>query len=158
VNLPLPPPAPEEDFLSEITRFLRSAEPVPELVLSAARTAYGWRSVVAAVADLEFDSAVDDDDLARVRMASAERRLRFRCRATTVEVSIIDAGRRLIGRLDPRCASSVVLRHPGRPEVLAEVDELGQFMFEGLPRGPMSIRTLPAGAELTGFQTEWVTI
>lgn len=148
----------EKDFLSEITTFLREAEPVPALVMSAAKTAYGWRSVVAAVADLEFDSAVDDDDLARVRMATAERRLRFRCPEAILEVSIIDAGRRLVGRLDPSYWRAVLLRHPGRPDATATPDRLGQFLFEALPRGPMSIRVVPSDPRAPGFQTEWVTV
>ena len=148
----------EDDFLAEITTFLRHAEPVPELVLSAAKTAYGWRSVVAAVADLEFDSAVDDDDLARVRMATADRRLRFGYQGATLEVSIIDAGRRLVGRLDPAHGGSVLLRHPGRPDTRTSPDRLGQFLFEDLPKGPMSIRAVPADPDAPGFQTEWVTI
>ena len=148
----------DEDFLSEIVSFLRRAEPVPAMVVSAAKTAYGWRSVVAAVADLEFDSAVDEDDLARVRAGAAERRLRFRVDDATVEISIIDAGRRLIGRLSPGYAGSVLLRHPGRPDVPTSLDSMGQFLFDRLPKGPMSIRAVPVDPDNAGFQTEWVTI
>jgi hypothetical protein len=148
----------EEDLLSEIMTFLRAVEPVPAAVLSGARTAYGWRSVVAAVADLEFDSAVDDDDLARVRTGAAERQLRFRAPGVTAEISVIDGGRRLVGRLSPGFDGCVLLRHPGRPDVKAGLDPHGQFLFEGLPRGPMSIRAVPTSPDAAGFQTEWVTV
>jgi hypothetical protein len=148
----------EDAFLAEITSFLRHAEPVPELVMSAAKTAYGWRSVVAAVADLEFDSAVDDDDLARVRMATADRRLRFRGPSGILEVSIIDAGRRLVGRLEPADGGTILLRHPGRPDCCTSLDPLGQFLFDDLAKGPMSIRAVPADPDAPGFQTEWVTV
>ncbi|HWE55217.1 MAG TPA: hypothetical protein VG435_06865 [Acidimicrobiales bacterium] len=148
----------EESLLAEAVAVLRRAEPVPAAVTSAARTAFGWRSVVAAVADLEFDSAVDDDDLARVRAGVAERRLRFRAPSGTAELTVIDAGRRLAGRFDPVIAGAVLLRHPGRADVTRPIDALGQFYFEELPRGAVSIRAVPSDPEVPGFQTEWVTV
>jgi hypothetical protein len=52
----------------------------------------------------------------------------------------------------------VLLRHPGRPDARTTPDGLGQFLFEGLPKGPMSIRAVPSDPDTPGFQTEWVTI
>jgi hypothetical protein len=149
---------PESSLLAEVISVLRAAPPVPAAVVSGAEAAYGWRSVMAAIADLEFDSAVDDDDLARVRSGGNERRLRFRGAGAVADLSVIDDGHRLAGRLEPPIQGSVVLRHPGRPDVTTRVDELGQFLFENLPKGAVSVRTVPTDPDTPGFQTEWVTI
>jgi hypothetical protein len=142
----------------EVVSILRRAEPVPARVSAAAREAFGWRSLAVAIAGLEFDSAVDDDDLARVRDAGSERHLRFRDPDRVAEVSVIDGGRRLVGRLDPPMSGSVVMRHPGSPDVSTEVDPLGRFMFDRLPRGAVSLRSVPSEPGVRSFQTEWVTI
>ncbi|HET6964221.1 MAG TPA: hypothetical protein VFH58_05570 [Acidimicrobiales bacterium] len=150
--------SPEGLLLSEVVSVLRQVEAPPAAVLAGAKTAYGWRSVVLAVADLEFDSAVDDDDLARVRTGTSERLLRFRTARTVAELSVIDGGRRIVGRLHPPIPGVVMLRHPGRPDCEAEVDDLGQFLFENVPRGAVSVQALPADPAHAGFQTEWVTL
>ncbi len=149
---------PELGLLDERISVLRNAEPPPLAVMASAKAAYGWRSVVAAVADLEFDSAVDDDDLVRVRAGMSERLLRFRSGTAVAELSVIDDGRRVAGRLYPPVAKVVVLRHPGRPDIRADVDDFGQFLFENVPRGAISVRTVPSDPSCMGFQTEWVTI
>ncbi len=150
--------SPEGLLLTEVISVLRQVESPPRAVLAGAETAYGWRSVVVAVADLEFDSAVDDDDLARVRAGTSERLLRFRTARTVAELSVIDGGRRIAGRLYPPIPGLVQLRHPGRPDAEAEVDDLGQFLFENVPRGAVSVRAVPADPAHPGFQTEWVTL
>ncbi len=44
--------SPEGLLLSEVISVLRQVESPPPTVLAGAETAYGWRSVVVAVADL----------------------------------------------------------------------------------------------------------
>lgn len=149
---------PELGLLDEVISVLRSAESPPLAVVASAQAAYGWRRVMAAVAGLEFDSAVDDDDLVRVRALMSERLLRFRSGTAVAELSVIDDGRRLAGRIHPPAPGAVVLRHPGRPDVRAEVDEFGQFLFENVPRGAISVLTEPSDPSYPEFQTEWVTI
>ena len=94
-----------------------------------------------AIAGLEFDSAVDDDDdLARVRDAGSERRLRFRGAGRVVEVVLVDNTRRLAGQIDPPLAGSVVLRHSDGATLTAPVNHRGQFFFDSLRRGAFSLR------------------
>jgi len=148
----------EDELFDEVVSAVRASRSVPAAALTAARLSYRWRSVAAAIAGLEFDSAVDHDDLARVRDAGSERRLRFRGGDLVAEVSVIDGGSRLIGRLEPPIGGSVILRHPGEPDVAVAVDDLGQFMFESLPQGAMSLMTVPSDPARPTLQTEWVTI
>lgn len=146
-----------DPLLAEVVEVLRRAEPVPSEVLAQARGALAWRSVAVSIAGLEFDSAVDDDDLARVRGPGGERRLRFRGSEGVVQLSVIDGGRRLVGRLEPAMAGSVVLRHPSG-SAAARIDGFGQFFFESLPRGSVSLSCVADSTGRARLETEWVTI
>jgi hypothetical protein len=148
----------DEEVLAALSAARRRTEPAPSAVVEAAKAAFSWWSVVAAVAGLEFDSAVDDDDLVRVRDSGSERRLRFRGEDWVVEIVLIDNNRRLAGRIDPPLVGSVVMRHSDGGESSAPVNNLGQFYFDKLRRGAMSLQPLPADGTMVGFETEWVTI
>lgn len=150
---------PDEETLGELRAFKRRAEMAPPGVVSAAVNAYQWRSVAVAVAGLEFDSAVDDDDqLARVRDAGAERRLRFVAAGRSVEVALVDNNRGLAGRVEPPLLGSMLLRRPDGSAASVPVDEHGQFFFEAVGRGPVSLRPLSSDGSVGDFETEWVTI
>ena len=104
--------------------------------------------VATAIAGLEFDSAVDDDDLARVRDGGPERRLRFRCPNHVVELTVAENNRALAGRVDPPFAGTVVLRHPDGVWLSAAVNQLGQFFFDAVPRGSVSLRPVTTDGAL----------
>jgi hypothetical protein len=152
--------APSDDEMLEELRGLRHrAELAPPVAVAAAVAAFSWRSVADAVAELEFDSIVDDDDqVARVRDDGAERRLRFVGAGRAVEVALVDNNRALAGRVDPPLPGSMVLRHPDGATSSVPVDERGRFFFTSVGRGPVSLRPVSADGTLGDFETEWVTI
>jgi hypothetical protein len=146
-------------MLQELMALRSRTEAAPPGVVAAAVAAFRWRSLVAAVAGLEFDSLVDDDDqLARVRGPGGERRLRFVGAGRAIDVALVDANRGLAGRVDPPVLGSMVLRRADGTTLSAPVDEHGQFFFEAVRRGPVSLRPAPADGTLGDFETEWVTI
>ena len=152
---------PEGRLLEEVVAVLRRVERAPDEVLAAANAVFEWRSTALAIAALEFDSVLDDrndDLLVGVRDAGSERRLRFRVSGCVVELTVIEAGRRLVGRVDPAAAGRIVLRHPGGSSRECDLDEWGHFFFDEVPRGAMSLRSVAADRALVGFDTEWVTI
>jgi hypothetical protein len=148
----------DEEVLAALSSARGRTEPAPTAVIEAAKAAFSWWSVAAAIAGLEFDSAVDDDDLVRVRDSGSERRLRFRGEDRVVEIVLIDNARRLAGRIEPPLIGSVVLRHADGAESSAPINNLGQFYFDKLRRGAMSLRPVPSDGTRVGFETEWVTI
>lgn len=147
-----------DEILEAVRTLRRRLEPAPQAVVDQAKAAFSWRAVAASIVGLEFDSAVDDDDLARVRDAGSERRLRFRGAGRVVEVVLVDNTRRLAGLIDPPLAGSVVLRHSDGATSTAKVNQRGQFFFDSLGRGAFSLRNVPADRGLGDFETEWVTI
>ena len=149
----------DEEMLEELALVLRTREAAPLAVVEAARSAFSWRTVAAVIAGLEFDSAVDDDDdLARVRDAGSERRLRFRGGDRVVEVVLVDNNSRLAGRIVPPLAGSVLLRHSGGATLSTPVNDLGQFFFDTLLRGAISLRPVPSDTTIGDFETEWVWV
>jgi hypothetical protein len=147
-----------DDLLEELLALARRSEPAPASVVSAALDAFKWRGVAQAIVGLEFDSALDDDRLARVRDAGAERRLRFVGAEQTVEVTLVDNNRRLAGRVDPPQPGSMVMRHPDGATASAPLDESGRFFFDTVRRGPVSLLSVRADGTNGDFETEWVTI
>ena len=147
-----------EDILEAVRLLRRRMEPAPSVVVDDAIAAFSWRSVAVSIGGLEFDSAVDDDDVARVRDAGSERRLRFRGADRVVELMLMDNSSRLAGRIDPPQAGSVVLRHSDGATCSAPVNERGQFFFDSLRHGAISLRNVPADRAVGEFETEWVTI
>jgi YD repeat-containing protein len=151
--------AADERLWAELVSLRHRVVPAPPEAVAAAKAAFAWRGVASAIAALEFDSAVDDDDdLARVRDAGSERRLRFHGRGRLVEVSIVDNGRRLAGRVVPPLAGSMALCYPDGASLSSPLDDLGQFFFDTLRHGTVSLRPVPADPAAGDFETEWVTI
>lgn len=148
----------DERLLAELRSLALRIGPTPPALVEAAKAAFSWRSVATAIAGLEFDSAVDDDDLARVRDGGPERRLRFRCPDHVVELTVADNNRAVAGRVDPPFAGTVVLRHPDGARLSAAVNQFGQFFFDAVPRGAVSLRPVATDHSVADFETEWVTI
>lgn len=144
-------------LLRELAVAARRVEPVPAAVVQQARNAYAWRDISAVIARLEYDSLLDDDGLARVRSGPDDRTLVFRTPDTTVHVSVLDGGRRLMGQLAPSRYESVEVRQTGGT-IAADVDRLGNFLVERVETGSFSLRCTPAGPGQPTLETEWVTI
>lgn len=150
----------DEELAQELRDLRRRSEPAPKAVVDAAKDAFKWKDIVAAIAiaQLEFDSVVDEDRLERVRDMPGERRLRFAGAGRSVEVAVVDNNGGLAGRVDPPLAGSMVLRHADGSTVTAPLDEHGLFHFGSFKRGPVSLRPLPSDQEVEMFQTDWMTL
>jgi len=146
----------DDELFDRLKRATGLAEVPPPGVLRQALEAFSWRGVSTALAAIDYDSAIDDDDSARVRAAGRDRRLSFRGSQGVLEVSVIDDGQRLVGRVEPASPGQVQLRHPSRTDT-AVADRFGHFVFESLEPGPVSFNWQPEDGA-SGFDTEWVTI
>lgn len=149
-----------EHELDQLTERLRvvgnRVDPVPAAVAVAARAAFGWRLIDAELAELTYDSVVDDAALVGVRGRGGPRQLTFEAPGLTVEVEVgDDAGPRLVGQLVPAHPGTVEVRHEGGSLTVA-VDDLGRFATDRLPAGRLSLRcTADAAAPV---ETEWVAV
>ena len=145
-------------LLETLRSVVLRADPVPAEVEDAARGAFAWRTIDADLAELTYDSLLDDDRLAGVRSADAPRTLTFEGPAFSVEIEVAEEGsrRRLLGQLVPPAPASIEVRHSGGLLQLG-ADEVGRFSAAGVAPGPVRLRCRVEGADGPPLDTAWVT-
>ena len=149
----------DEELLARLTGVVRRIDAVPEEVLQAARGSYTWRTIDSELAEIAYDSLLDEDALARVRSGAQPRQITFEASDLTIEleVAVVADRRRIVGQLIPTQPAAVDIRHPsGRLSV--EADELGRFVAEGTIVGPVSLSCTLEGGERKTVNTDWIVI
>lgn len=133
-----------------------SCDSYPPGIREAARAAFEWRAPGAELAELTYDSLMDDP----APPARASRLLRWESADVTIEIEVGDVGarRRLSGRVLPPQPSGVTVRHPNTSED-TEADAKGRFQMLGVSPGPVSLLCrLPSSDGERLVETEWVTL
>lgn len=144
----------DDELLATLGRALREADPVPSQVTEFAKAGYGWRTIDAELAELVFDSAVEE--LAGVRSDDETRQVTFRAPGVEIEVAVLAEGaRRIIGQLVPPQPAEIELRFNGESRS-TQSDHLGRFAFHDVPTGPISLRC-DLGDDQT-VQTDWMIV
>ena len=131
----------DDDLLAELKRVVGTADPVPPSVLEAARAVLDWRLADSILAELAYDSALDDRPLAGVRHGGGgPRMLSFEEAGLTIEVEVHPAREtaRLVGQLVPAVEAVLTVRHHGGEDDV-EVDGRGRFRVEGVASGPLQL-------------------
>jgi hypothetical protein len=144
---------PEDDDLlaAELAAVLRSRDPMPSPVVQAARGAFAWRTVDADLAVLSADSLLEAT--AGVR-GGGDRQLTFEAGGLSLEVDVVEGGRRLVGQIVPPQPGEVELEGP-HTRSSAATDRLGQFSLS-VWNGPARLRFRPAVG--SAVVTDWVTL
>ena len=147
----------DDPLIGDLADLLGRLDPVPPEVTLAARSAFAWRAMDEELAELLYDSALDEAPLAGVRSEGGPRMLSFGSTGLTVELEVAPEGaaRRLVGQLVPPGPAEVEIRHQGG-SLETTADELGRFAVGGVPAGPMSILCRAQGGPAVG--TAWVTV
>lgn len=144
----------DRKLLELLARSLESTDPIPEHVSAAAREAIMWRTIDAELAELVFDSAVDE--LVGLRSGAGDRQVTFRAPGVEIEVAVMGTGNReLIGQLVPPQSATIELR---QDDTVRETgtDRLGRFSFTDVPAGSVSI--VVTTEDGTRIATEWMVI
>ena len=156
----------EPELEVELRQAAARFDPVPPALLQAAAGAFSWRTIDAELAELTFDSLVDQDELALVRGPAQRRLLSFQAGGLAIDLEVTSAssGRELVGQLAPPQQASVEIRS-GTGVVVIEADELGGPRRAGAVR-PMSLRcrpdragpgrwSLPTGCRSDRCRSDW---
>jgi hypothetical protein len=144
---------PEDDDLlaAELAGVLRARDPMPVGVAEAARGAFAWRTIDEDLAVLSLDSLLEAT--AGVR-GGGDRQLTFESDGMSLEVDIVDGGRRVVGQVVPPQAGAVELEGPHTTSS-AETDGYGQFSLP-VGNGPARLRFRPVHGP--SVVTDWVTL
>lgn len=156
-----PPDAGDDALLARLRRIAAEADPVPEMVIQAAQSAFGLRDLDARLAELVRDSAVDVPATA-VR-GPDQRLLSFEVGDVAVECEITehDLRRDILGQLVGGLASDIDAEVAG-PDVTSThtvsvpVDERGRFSVRDIPAGPVRLRCRLADG--TTVVTSWAAV
>jgi hypothetical protein len=129
----------------------------PESAVTAARSAYTWRTVDAELATLISDAATPQ--AAGARSFSPNRVLSFSSGDTMIVLEIAKERRvrRVLGQVLDATPATVEVRHSGG-SVAVDTDEWGRFRAAPLPDGPLSIMCRFDDPERLPISTTWVTV
>jgi len=155
----------DETLLAELRRVVSVVDPVPEAVRIAARAALDWRTLDAELAELVFDSRVDERELA-IRgddSQGAPRTLTFEAAGLEIEIEAeADAEHgqlRISGQLVPPQSAQIGISTAGGM-LLTRADERGRFAARGVVPGRLRLRCwldrAPDGGRLV--DTAWLVI
>lgn len=153
-------PAQETDemLLQRLGTVLRDADPVPRHVVEAARAVLGLRHLDTELAELTFDSLIDETEYT-LRSDHEPRLLTFETPDLRLELQISEHadGVRLLGQLAPRGSGRVeALGASNHPMAETSVGPSGRFVLERLPAGPLSLVCHRPGATPTA--TQWTHV
>jgi hypothetical protein len=155
-------PDPYQPLAADLREYFARVDPVPALVVQAAKAALGWRRLDADLAELLADSTLDAEP-AGVRGAGAgARSVSFRAGELTIELEIHADGprRTLLGMLTPPSADRIEIQNPdGTILATSTPDRLGRFRIELAAGGKIRLRLMTAApGSAPRIETSWITI
>ena len=142
----------DDRLLTALREALQEPDRVPHEVITAAKTAYSWRTLGAELAVLCHDSALGAHPLAGVRSNTDERTLMFE--ASELGVHVCVRSDLLVGQVIPAQAAEVELQTVHGKTVPLNIDESGSFTFTPLPAAVARLVVRIAGG--TVVNTDWV--
>jgi hypothetical protein len=143
-------PIDDDELLDRLRDLAAVYDPVPSSLFTAGRGAFALRTLDDELADLLFDSLLDEA-LVGIR-GGTSRQLTFGVNDLTIDVDLDTEG--LIGHVSPSGPATVEIQTPNAL-VDADIDELGRFFVDQPPSGPFRLRVAVAGQWVT---TEWVNL
>jgi hypothetical protein len=152
----------DEQLLRRMAIAIAGDDPVPDTLITQAKGAFTWRTIddeLAALAELAYDSAVDED-LAGVRGGGGPRMLSFERDEVVIEVEVTSDRdrRRVVGQVSGVPAAEVVLEAGGGQRTTVPCDALGQFATDAVPPGPFRVVVTLAGEPPRTVRGDWVTV
>ncbi|HEX2042902.1 MAG TPA: hypothetical protein VHF24_09730 [Acidimicrobiales bacterium] len=144
-----------DELLGRLKVLAAALDPVPRRVVEAARASLSWHSIDAELADLVYDSVVDEE-LVGARGGGA-RQLTFQAPDVTIELEVTPGSGRIVGQLVPPTEADVEVRHPNGT-LTVRSDRLGHFRADGVPAGPVSVRCLSSGTAGRAAHTDWIVL
>lgn len=131
-------------LLVALEKALSPAETVPEAVTRAASGCYAWHDVDGELAELTYDSAADDSDLARTRAEAVTLRT-FTFEANEVTFELEARADSLAGLLVAPAESELELQLSKSGTLAVSTNQHGYFRISPSPTEPFRLRCLLPG-------------
>ena len=145
-----PLPLDDDQLLEQLRQLAAVKDPVPRSVVDSAKAAFALRTLDEEMADLLFDSLLDDS-LVGVRGGSS-RQLTFGVNEIAIDLDV--ESDQLVGQVTPAGIPTLELQTPELISSVA-VDSLGRFFAKRPKAGPFRLRLDVEGQRVT---TEWVNL
>jgi hypothetical protein len=145
----------DDQLLAALGEAIRAREAVPEWFIEMGKNAFAWHNIDAELAQLTYDSSVDQPEAAVTRSETASiRALTFTSEHLTLELEVTEDS--LLGQLLPPRAGELEIHTRAGEISTTEVDEIGCFSVDPIPDGPFRLRCHTADG--TDVLTGWITI
>lgn len=145
----------DDQLLALLQDAMRESREIPPSFTEAGRNAFAWRGIDAELAQLTYDSELDQDAAAGVRAEAASiRALTFTSPHLTIELEVGENA--LLGQVVPTGEGTIEVLTQAGVTALIPVDEVGCFPVSPIPASPFRLRcrTSGGGSVVTG----WITL
>jgi hypothetical protein len=145
----------DDQLLALLQDAMRESREVPPSFTEAGRNAFAWRGIDAELAQLTYDSELDQDAAAGVRAEAASiRALTFTSPHLTIELEVGE--NTLLGQLVPTGEGTIEVLTRAGVTALIRVDEVGCFPVSPIPASPFRLRC--RSADGSSVVTGWITL
>jgi hypothetical protein len=147
----------DEGLLAEIREAVSQLDPLPRQIVDVSSRLLSWRDPDSELAELVADSR----QMAGAVRGEGDVILQFHGADVDIVVQISESGdeRRLVGQVEPPVAGTIALRRvAGLGAASVAVDELGRFVADRLPPGPISLRWSAQTGSGKAIDTAWQVI
>jgi len=145
----------DERLLAALSEAMKASEAVPSWFIETGKSAFAWHNIDAELAQLTYDSSVDQREAAVMRSETASiRALTFTSPHVSLELEVTENS--LLGQVIPPRAGALEI-HTRTGEIsTTEVDEIGCFAVDPIPDNPFRLRC--STADGTDVLTGWITL
>jgi len=145
----------EEQLFDALREALRARQAVPARFVEVAKSAYAWHNIDAELAQLTYDSSLEQDRLAGVRSETASvRALTFTSAHLSIELEVTDDA--LIGQIIPAQEGTIEVQAHDYTTPAVPIDQIGCFAIDPIPASPFRLHCHTD--EGTDVVTGWITL
>ena len=145
----------DEIMLTDLARVLAAIDGEHSSSTAAAKAAFAWRSLDFELAELTFDSRVDEPEVVVRSGATDLRRLSFTSGSVSIEIETGSEGT-LIGQVIPPGPALVrMIVSTDETVATSAADDMGVFTFADLPASPISLESVALDGSWS-VRTSWI--
>jgi len=145
----------DDEIMGRLAQAWQAADDVPADFIAAGKAAFAWRDIDSELAELVYDSALEEE-LSAVPVRAERAHLRamtFTSTDLTIEIEITSES--LLGQVVPMQDGEVEVITPAGKAQAGPIDDVGGFTIRPLPAGPFRLNCRTAGGAIS---TSWLNI